>query len=63
MFGLCFYYALLSMLSSFAIFLTKKEETGCFALIDFLMSFDCKCPVALPHVAVRCSAVCGCGIS
>ena len=27
------------------------------------MSFDCKCPVSLPHGAVGLSAVCDCGIS
>ena len=28
-----------------------------------LMSFDCKCPVSLPHDAMGCAAVCDCGIS
>ena len=36
---------------------------GCFALIIFLMSFYCKCYVAIPHGAVGWSAVCDCGIS
>ena len=45
--------------------LAKKQESraGCFALIVFLMSCDCKCSVALPHGAVGWSAVCDCGIS
>ena len=58
-----FRYALLYVLSSFAIFLTRKKEPGCFTFIVFLMSCYCKCPVALPHGAVGWSAVCDCGIS
>ena len=43
--------------------LVKKQESraGCFALIVFLMSCDCKYSVA--HGAVGWSAVCDCGIS
>ena len=62
-----FRYALLNVLSSFAIsfaiILTWKKERGCFTFIVFLMSCYCKCPVALPHCAVGWSAVCDCGIS
>ena len=54
-----FWYAFLYVLSSFAIPLTRKRELV--ALL--LLSFGCKCPVALPHGAVGWSAVCDCGIS
>ena len=43
--------------------INKKERAGCFAFIVFGMSCYCKCPVALPHVAVGWSAVCDCDIS
>ena len=53
--------------SSFVIILIGKSfitsEPGCFTLIVFLMSCDCKCSVALPHGAVGWSAVCDCGTS
>ena len=57
-----FWYALLYVLSSFAIILTR-ERTCCFAFIVFWMSCYCKCPVALPLGAMGRSAVCECGIS
>ena len=51
-FGPCFVMQYFdSVLSSFAIILA-----GCFTLIVFLISFDCKCAVGL-------WAVCDCGIS
>ena len=46
-----FWYALLYVLSSFAIILTRKKEL-------VALSCYCKCPVALPHRAVGWSAVC-----
>ena len=58
-----FWYALLYVLSSFAIILTGRERAGWFAFIVLWMSYCCKCPVALPHGAVSWSAVCDCGIS
>ena len=63
MFSPWFCYAVLSVLSSFAIILMGKKRAGCFALIVFLMSCDCKCSVSLPHNVVDWSAVCDCGIS
>ena len=41
-------------------FLFLHHPAGCFTLINFLMSYDNKCSVALPHVAVGLSAVCDC---
>ena len=41
----------------------EEKRAGCFALIFFLMSGDCKCSVTLPHGAVDLSAVCDCDIS
>ena len=58
-----FWYALLYVLSSFAIILMRMRELVCFAFIVFWMSCYCNCPVALPHCAVGWSAVCDCGIS
>ena len=58
-----FWYALLYVLSSFAIILSRKRELVALFLLSFWMSCYCKCPVALPHGAVGLSAVCGCGIS
>ena len=52
-----FWYALLYVLSSFVIILTRKGEGAAFAFIVFLMSCYCKYPVALPHAAVGWSAV------
>ena len=40
-FGPCFFYTILSILSSFALIKTEGERAGCFALIVFLMYFDC----------------------
>ena len=53
-----FCYTFLSVLSSFAVILTRKRE-----LIVFLMPCDCWCSVGLPHGAVGWSTVCDCGIS
>ena len=62
MFGLFFCYALLSELSSFAIFLARKRA-GYFAFVaPWCLVTDCLCPMALPHGAVGWSAVCACGI-
>ena len=59
-----FWYALLCVVSSFAIILSRKrEKAGCFAFIVSRMSCYCKCLVALPHGVVGWSAVCDCGIS
>ena len=58
-----FCYALLYVLSSFAIILTRKGELFVFSSIAFLMSCDCKCSVALPHDIIGWFAVCDCGIS
>ena len=41
----------------------EEERARCSTLIAFLMSCDCLCSVALPHVVVGWSAVCDCGIS
>ena len=57
-----FCYALICVLSSFAIVL-KRERAGCFAFIVFWMSCYCKCHVALPRGDMGWSAVCDCGIS
>ena len=51
MFVFCFCYALLCVLSSFAIILSMKRFC-CFSLIVFLVSCDCKCFVASPHGVV-----------
>ena len=56
-----FWFALLYVLSSFAIILTRKR--GLVALLVFWMSCYCKCPVAFPRGAMGWSAVCDCGIS
>ena len=53
------WYALLCVLTSFAIFLKRKKELV--ALI--LLSYECLVTVALPDGAVGWSAVCDCGIS
>ena len=39
------------------------DTFSCFTLIIFLMSYDCKCSVPLPYLAVGWSVVCDCGIS
>ena len=54
-----FWYALLYVLSSFAISLARNREPV--ALL--LLSCCCKCHVAFPHNAVGWFAVCECGIS
>ena len=56
-----FWYALLCVLSKFAINLTRKIELVCFYCL--WMSCYCKFPVAPPHGAVGWSAVSYCGIS
>ena len=56
------WYALLSVLSSFAIIFKRKRELA--ALL--ILSYECLvtvCSVAHPHSAVGWSAVCDCGIS
>ena len=53
-----FWYALLYVLSSFAIILARKKELVAF----LLLSFGCLA-VALPQCVVGWSAVCDCGIS
>ena len=59
-----FWNALLNVLSSFAIILTRKRELVAFNyFIVFRMSCYCKCSVALPRGAVGWSVVCDCGIS
>ena len=58
-----FCYAILCVLSSFAIILTGKRIDGCFTLIVFLVFCDCYCSVALPRGAVGWSSVCDCCIS
>ena len=57
-----FWYALLYVISSYAIILTRKGELVAllYCLLDLLSH---KYPVALPHGAVGWSAVCDCGIS
>ena len=42
---------------------SREERAGCLTLIVLLVSWWCKCPVALPHGNVGLSAVCECGIS
>ena len=44
------------------IHLNEEERAGCFALIEFLLSCDCWCSVAIPSGAVGCSALCDCAI-
>ena len=52
-----FYYAILSVISSFCNHLDGEKRVDCFTLTVFLMSCDCYCFVALPHGAVGRSAV------
>ena len=62
--GALVFRAVLSGLSSLAFLLMgKRERAGCLTFIVFLVSCDCKCSVALPHVAVGWSAKCDCSIS
>ena len=60
-YGVLCWYALLCVLSSFAIILTRRNA-GCFALIVFLLSCCCLCSVALPNCTMSWYAVCDCGI-
>ena len=59
-----FYYAKITIkvtlcASSFGNNLVRKRErASCYALIVFLMSYDCWCSVAPPHGAVGWSALC-----
>ena len=56
-----FWYALLFVLSSFAIILKRNRELV--ALLNVLrMSCYCKWYVAPPHGGVGWSAICDCGI-
>ena len=59
-----FCYAVLRVLSGFAIILRGEGSAGCFTLIVVLISCDCKCSVVLlPDAVGCCSSVCDCGIS
>ena len=61
MFGPCFamqYLVSILALQSFR----REERAGCFILIVYLLSCDCKCSVSLSHGVVGWSAVCDCGI-
>ena len=61
--GSLFCYALLCVLSSFAIILKRYRKLV--ALLFFVLWMSCysKCSVALLHSAMGWSAVCDCGIS
>ena len=56
-----FCYAVLCVLSSFAIILMGKRA-GCFILFVLLMFCGCYCSIALLHGAMGLSAVYDCGI-
>ena len=57
-------YALLYVLSSFAIIFMRKREMVDLLLMFFgWMSCYCRCSVTLPYSVVSQSAVCDCGIS
>ena len=43
--------------------LDVEKRAGYFTLIVFLVSCDCWCSVALPHVGMGLSVVCDCCIS
>ena len=59
-----FCYALLCVLSSFAIILNRKRErAGCCAFIVLRMYCYCKFSVTLPHGVMGRCAVCDCAIS
>ena len=59
-----FCYALLSVLSSFAIILKRMRELIALLLLSYIiMYWYSKCSVAPPHRAVDWSAICDCGIS
>ena len=51
------------LVSSFAIILMGKKDRWLLYFNCFLMSFDSKCTVSLPHGAVGWSTVCDCGLS
>ena len=40
-----------------------EERADCFTLFVFMVSCDCYCSVALPHVVVGWSVMCDYGIS
>ena len=40
--------------------IVKLERTLC--LIVFLVSYDCKCSLGVPHSALDLAAVCDCGV-
>ena len=58
-----FCYAILCVISSFAINIAEEEKAGYFTFIVFLMSCDCCCSLPLLYAAVGLSAVYDCGIS
>ena len=59
-----FWYALLCILSRFAIILKRKKElVDLLAFVVLRMSCCCECSVALPRGAIDWSAMCDCGIS
>ena len=58
--GSLFWFALLYVLSSFAIILTRNRKRVALLLLLILAVM---LPVALPHGAVGLSAICDCGIS
>ena len=60
-----FAFVLLSIICcpfQFCNHLKEEGRAGCFAFIVLRMSCYCECSVALPHGAVKLSAVCDCGI-
>ena len=57
------WYALLYVLSSFAIILTMMRELVALLFIVFGMYCYSECPMAFPYGAVGGSAVCDSGIS
>ena len=57
MFGFCFVIQYF-MFFNFCNHLDGEERAGCFTLIVFLMSCDCKCSAALPHGTMGWSEVC-----
>ena len=62
--GLCFVvHYFVSFLVSQSSNEEERERAGCLAIIDFRMSYYCKCSVALPKGTMGRSAVCDCCIS
>ena len=51
------FYALLNVLSSFAIILMGEKRACCFTLIVFLLSSDYSCSIAFPMSVIGYSAV------